>query len=67
MGDTEAFCEVLSMATLWKMRFLLGGCPNVMFLYTCPLHAAVKFSMFSYPAITAGTNMAFLTNIDSKS
>ena len=55
-------CKVLPTATLRKMRFLVGGCP-----YTCPLHAAVKFSMFSYPAITAGANMAFLTNIDGES
>ena len=61
------FCEALPIATSRKTRFIVGGCPNIMFPYTCPLHEAVKFLMFSYPAISVGANMASLTNIDGES
>ena len=47
-----------------KRAIFVGGCPNVMFPYTCPLHAAVD--VFAYPAISACANMAFLTNIDGE-
>ena len=35
------FCEALPIATSRKTRFIVGGCPNIMFPYTCPLHEAV--------------------------